>query len=84
MPDERVAVVEMDEAQAEFSALVERVEGGEQIVLTRRGKPAVRLVPVRQGNGFASLAGAWQGRVKIGEDFDELPAALTGSIGTNS
>jgi antitoxin (DNA-binding transcriptional repressor) of toxin-antitoxin stability system len=64
--------------------LVERAEGGEEIVITRRGEPAVRLVPARTGDGFASLAGAWRGRVKIADDFDELPPDLAESLGMNS
>ena len=45
--------------------LVERVENGEEIVITRRGEPAARLVPERQGGGFVSLAGdPWRGRVR--------------------
>lgn len=32
-------------AKAHLSALVERVEGGEEIVIARRGKPVARLVP---------------------------------------
>lgn len=38
----RVAIAE---AKAHFSALVERVEAGEEIVIARRGKPVARLVP---------------------------------------
>ena len=34
------------DAKTNFSALLERVERGEQIVITRRGKPVARLVPV--------------------------------------
>jgi prevent-host-death family protein len=34
------------EAKTQFSQLLERVEGGEQIVITRRGVPVARLVPV--------------------------------------
>ena len=71
----------MHEAKTQLSKLVERVEAGEEIVITRRGEPAARLVPERQGSGFASLAGVWQGRVKIAEDFDELPADLADSLG---
>jgi prevent-host-death family protein len=73
--------VGMHEAKTQLSKLVERAEAGEEIVITRRGEPAVRLVPARQGDGFAALAGAWQGRVRIGEDFDELPADLAESLG---
>lgn len=71
----------MHEAKTQLSKLVERVEAGEEIVITRRGEPAVRLVAERGGGGFASLAGAWRGRVKIGEDFDELPDDLAESLG---
>lgn len=71
----------MHEAKTNLSKLVERVEGGEEIVITRRGKPAVRLVAERTGGGFASLAGAWRGRVKIADDFDELPGDLAESLG---
>jgi prevent-host-death family protein len=35
------------EAKTNFSALLERVERGEQITITRRGKPVARLVPIR-------------------------------------
>ena len=34
------------EAKTQFSQLLERVAGGEQIVITRRGVPVARLVPV--------------------------------------
>lgn len=63
----------MHEAKTHLSALVERALEGEEIVLTRRGEPAVRLVPERSGGGLAALAGVWRGRVHIAEDFDELP-----------
>jgi prevent-host-death family protein len=36
------------EAKTNFSALLERVERGEQIVITRRGKPVARLVGIEQ------------------------------------
>jgi prevent-host-death family protein len=73
--------VGMHEAKTQLSKLVERAEGGEDIVITRRGEPAVRLVPARQGDGFAALAGAWEGRVRIGDDFDDLPDELAESLG---
>ena len=34
------------DAKTNFSALLERVERGEQIVITRRGKPVARLMPM--------------------------------------
>ncbi len=43
------------EAKARLSALVERVEqAGEEIVITRRGRPAARLVPVDDDSAIES------------------------------
>lgn len=33
------------EAKARFSALLAEVEAGEQVIITRRGKPVARIVP---------------------------------------
>jgi prevent-host-death family protein len=71
----------MHEAKTHLSQLVKRALDGEEIVLTRRGEPAVRLVPARGGGGLASLAGVWQGRVRIAEDFDELPEDFDEPLG---
>jgi len=74
----------MHQAKTQLSKLVERAEAGEEIVITRRGKPAARLIPERTGKGFASLAGAWQGRVRLADDFDELPDDLADALGMQS
>jgi prevent-host-death family protein len=39
--------VTLAEAKARLSALVDRVERGERIVIQRRGRPAAMLVPAR-------------------------------------
>ena len=36
------------EAKTNFSALLDRVERGEEVVITRHGTPVARLVPARQ------------------------------------
>jgi prevent-host-death family protein len=33
------------EAKAHFSALLAEVEAGEEVIITRRGKPVARIVP---------------------------------------
>jgi prevent-host-death family protein len=76
-----MAEIGMHEAKTQLSKLVERAEAGEEIVITRHGQPAARLVPEHRGQGFASLAGAWRGRVRIADDFDELPDDLADSLG---
>ncbi|WP_395709021.1 type II toxin-antitoxin system Phd/YefM family antitoxin [Reyranella sp.] len=41
-----MATIGSFEAKTKFSALLERVEQGEQILITRRGKPVARLMPI--------------------------------------
>ena len=38
--------VPMSKAKAQLTELVRRAEAGEEVVLTRHGKPAVKLAPV--------------------------------------
>ncbi len=57
-------------ARAEFSRLIERALAGEDIVITRRGKPAVRLVPVAQ-EPPARKPGALKGLFEVTDEFFE-------------
>jgi prevent-host-death family protein len=39
--------ISVTEAKGQLTELVRRAESGDEIILTRHGQPAVRLVPVR-------------------------------------
>lgn len=66
-----MATISVYNARAEFSRLIERALGGEEIVITRRGKPAVRLVPVEDPR---RKPGALKGKLELPEGFfDPLP-----------
>jgi prevent-host-death family protein len=39
--------ISVTDAKARLTGLVRRAEAGEEVVLTRHGEPAVRLVPVK-------------------------------------
>ena len=71
--------VNVHEAKTHLSRLLERVEAGEEIVISRAGRPVARLVAYR---GLASRRrpGAWRGRVRIASDFDELPPDLAAAF----
>jgi prevent-host-death family protein len=71
----------MHEAKTKLSQLVERAERGEEIVITRNGKPAVRLAPVSSTASLASVRGAWRGQVQLADDFDELPDDIGEALG---
>ncbi|MGQ0662700.1 MAG: type II toxin-antitoxin system Phd/YefM family antitoxin [Pseudomonadota bacterium] len=47
--DEMVKTVSLRDANQNFSRYVREVARGEEIVITRRGQPVARLVPVRAG-----------------------------------
>jgi prevent-host-death family protein len=76
-----MAQVGMHEAKTKLSQLVERAESGEDIVIARNGKPVVRLVPVASASSLASVRGVWRGRVRVAEDFDELPDDIAEAFG---
>ena len=76
-----MAEIGMHEAKTKLSQLVERAELGEEIVITRNGKPAVRLSPIAATSSLASVRGAWRGRVAIAADFDQLPDDIAAAFG---
>jgi prevent-host-death family protein len=71
--------VNIHDAKTHLSRLLERVEGGEEIVISRAGRPVARLVSYR-GLATRRRPGAWRGRVRIAPDFDELPPDLASAF----
>ncbi len=50
-------LVNMHEAESQLSKLIVAAEAGDEVIIARRGKPAVRLVPVTSKKfRFGSLA----------------------------
>lgn len=65
MAAEDLDSVNMHEAKTQLSRLVARVEGGEQIMITRAGKPAAKLVPVAQEKPGKRKLGGWEGKFDV-------------------
>jgi prevent-host-death family protein len=63
------------EAKTHLSRLIVRVEEGEEIVISRAGKPVAKLVPFRSVQ-LPRRLGAWEGKVTIHDEFDGLPADI--------
>jgi prevent-host-death family protein len=73
--DRVMEIVQVAQAKAQLSALLERVEAGEEIVIARRGKSIARLVPERANPQSAAevLSAAWAlGGFEL-EEIRELP-----------
>ncbi len=60
--------VNMHEAKTHLSRLVERVEHGEEIIISLAGQPAAKLVPVTQVNPGPRKLGGWEGRMEMPSD----------------
>ncbi len=69
------AEVNIHEAKTHLSRLVARAEQGEEIVISRAGKPAAKLVPIRTVR-LPRKPGVWKGKIVIHDDFDELPPEI--------
>lgn len=61
MSSEDLEQVNMHEAKTHLSRLVERVEGGAEIVISRAGKPAAKLVPIVAPDLSRRKLGVWEG-----------------------
>ena len=72
------------EAKSQLSKLIESALAGEEIIIAKAGKPLVKLIPYQE-NQSPRTPGGWEGKVIMGDDFDdELPAdILAGFMGEN-
>lgn len=70
-------VVNMHKAKSDLSRLVGRALAGEDVIITRSGKPVARLVPIRNER----VPGLARGEMTISSDFDAaLPEDLLDSF----
>ena len=72
--------VGMHEAKTTLSRLVDAAQSGEEVVITRRGEPVVKLEPVNT-RSRESIFGSLKGQIKIADDFDELPDDIARAFG---
>lgn len=61
------------EAKAKLSNLLDRAVAGEIIVIARAGEPMVRLVPIKNNRSKSGVTfgGQLQGKLNLAEDFSE-------------
>ena len=77
---EAMTLLNISEAKAQLSALIESVQQGEEVIINKAGKPVARLVPY-QGAKSPRQPGALKGLIHIAPDFDELPSDIAESFG---
>jgi prevent-host-death family protein len=59
------------EAKTHLSKLIERAERGEEVIIARGDKPAVRLEPVAAAKKPKRQPGAFEGQIVIHDSFFE-------------
>ena len=73
-------IANISEAKAQLSALIEKVLAGEEVIIGKAGKPVARLIRYENvPNG--RQPGALKGKIKIADDFDELPEDIADAFG---
>jgi prevent-host-death family protein len=77
----RRATINVAAAKAHLPELIERAAQGEEIILSRAGKPRARLVPLEDGRKALRVPGKGKGRFRIAGNFDgPLPAEVLDSF----
>jgi prevent-host-death family protein len=73
-------ITNITEAKAQLSALIEKVMSGQEVIIGKAGKPMARLVRYERTDEQRQ-PGALRGKIKISDDFDELPADIAEAFG---
>jgi prevent-host-death family protein len=73
----RMKPVNIYEAKTRFSQLVDKAAAGEDVIVSRNGKPLVRITRLASGQKQRIKFGVLKGKLKIAADFDApLPAEV--------
>lgn len=82
MSSEAASQFNIHEAKTQLSRIVERVEHGEEIIISRAGEPVAKVVPLPRRfhrPGYGSL----KGKLKLADDWDspEVNEAIARDFG---
>ena len=76
-------VTNISEAKAQLSALIEKVLAGEEVIIGKAGRPVAKLIRYDRSEK-PRRPGLLKGKIKIADDFDELPAELSEAFGVKN
>ena len=74
------SILTLSDAKARFSEIVERVVNGDEFVVTRMGKPVVRISRGAT-NAEPRKLGDLAGQIWMSEDFDDWPPDSRDALG---
>ncbi len=73
-------ITNISEAKAHLSALIEKVLAGQEVIIGKAGKPVAKLVQYKRTEETRH-PGALRGKIKIADNFDELPQDIAKAFG---
>lgn len=67
-------ILNIHEAKTHLSRILERVSGGETIVIAKAGKPVAKIVPLDEEKTASNRIGFLTGQIAVPSDFDDMEA----------
>lgn len=67
--------IDIHEAKAQLSRLIEQAANGEAFVIAKDGKPMVKVVPLGTSTDTPDRLGFLEGQIAIPDDFDQIGSA---------
>lgn len=82
MSSDAAAQFNIHEAKTNLSRIIERVESGEEIIISRAGHPVAKVVPLRRAASRTGR-GSLRGKLVVTEDWDsdEVNEAIARDFG---
>ena len=69
--------VNVYDAKTRLSQLIDKAASGEDVILSRNGKPLARITRLKEPAGHRIRFGVLKGKVRVAADFDEaFPAEV--------
>jgi prevent-host-death family protein len=73
----------ISEAKARLSELIDKARAGQEVIISRAGKPVAILTAFKKTER-PRRPGALRGKIHIKDDFDELPDDLAEALGAKA
>lgn len=70
-----MTIVNMYEAKANLSKLVQKALSGEEVILAKSGRPLVKLIPADMGKKDIKF-GLMKGQIQLADNFNEFDPEL--------
>jgi prevent-host-death family protein len=67
------------QAKSQLSRLIERAVAGEEVIISKAGRPVAKLVPYLQKKRRRRL-GLLKAKIRIARDFDERPEEVAAAF----